>query len=921
MAPSRNRLALVVILLTAFAARVLGLPEFPPGLGRDEAFYAVDAASVLREGPRVYYPGNGGREGLFMALAAPFIAIIGRDPFAVRLPAAFAGVVLVAALVAFGRRLFRRDSVALAAAAFAAGSVWLIVEQRIGWRLSLFAPLLTIAGYWFWRALETRRTADWVAAGAAFGLAQYSYSAVRALPPVIPGFVVLLALSSRSPGLLWQRRREWLVFALAAAIVVLPLALYVVANAGAFFERQWALVNNDGRLTGGHGYLGRLAGMLRMFVLEGVSSPLQSYPGDPAFPPLVGALFLVGLGVAAARWREPAVQFVLLWFAVFTLAAALPRDSTPHFIHGAGVTPVVFFFPALGLTALVDLARRFGGQPGERLAVAVAVTIVVGAVAWGWHRYFTDYRAVPGLAAAYDADLVDVANAINDRARPTMAFVIPIGESYLPGWSHPTIEFLARDEAHARFLRVDEATIAAELAAVVGERREVTVIELSRARMAPPDNKQLVDFLLRRQGQRVHEEAQPSYRLASYRLAEPLPPMLAPDGEQSAGLDFGGTLRLERWAAGPSAGRDRLWALTRWSLVAATSHNLKVSLRLRDEDGRLVAQADRDLLAAPRFLPTAAWAVGEQQASYHLLDLPPGLPAGRYRLHAAVYDRDSGEVLRAHGAVEGMVGTLTLPASETALDPEAMVTDARWSGIALAGRTLPDTPLPPGEPATLVLYWQRLAGPLTGEQYEVHLRDRAGTLQGRWRGAPLGGRLSPANWPEGRLLRDVIELRPAATAPAGPLAVEVQWDDGPPVRIGVLEIGGRERRFTPPPVDRPVGETFGGVATLLGWSSGRVGGALTVDLVWQAAATPDRNWSVFLHLVDAAGTIVAQRDGPPAGGDAPTASWLPGEVIVDRRTLSPPLVPVRLVVGLYDPVTGERLRAAAGDALDLGPLP
>lgn len=921
MRPPLNRLALVVILLAAFAARVLGLPEFPPGLGRDEAYYAVDAASVLREGPQVYYPSNGGREGLFMALAAPFIAIIGRDPFAVRLPAAFAGVVLVAALVAFGRRLFRRDSVALAAAAFAAGSVWLIVEQRIGWRLNLFAPLLTIAGYWFWRALETRRTADWVAAGAAFGLAQYSYSAVRALPPVIPGFIVLLALSSRSPGLLWQRRREWLVFALAAAIVVLPLALYVVANAGAFFERQLALWNNDGRLAGGQGYLGRLAGMLRMFVLEGVSSPLQSYPGDPAFPPLVGALFVIGLGVAVARWREPAVQFVFLWLAVFTLAAALPRDSTPHFIHGAGVTPVVFFFPALALTALVDLARRFGGEVAARLAVATAVTVVVGTFAWGWHRYFTDYRALPGLAAAYDADLVDVANAMNDRASPTMAFVIPIGESYLPGWSHPTIEFLARADTHARFLRVDEATIAAELAAVVGGRREVTVIELSRARMAPPDNKQLVDFLLRRQGQRLHEEAQPSYRLASYRLAGPLPPMLTPDGEQSASIEFGGTLRLERWAAGPNAARDRLWALTRWSLVTTTNRNLKVSLRLRDEDGRLVAQADCDLLAPPRFLPTAAWPVGEQQASYHLLDLPPGLPAGRYRLQATVYDRDSGEVLHAHGAMEGTVGTLTLPASETALDPEAAVTDAHWGGIALAGRTLPSAPVRPGEPATIVLYWQRRAGPLTGEQYEVRLLDRAGNLQGRWRGAPLGGRLPPASWPDGQLLRDVIELRPAVTTPAGALVVEVQWGDGPPVQIGVLEIAGRERRFTSPQVAQPVGETFGGVATLLGWSSRRVGAELVIELVWQAAATPDRNWSVFLHLVDAAGMIVAQRDGPPADGDAPTASWLPGEVIVDRRTLGAPLVPVRLVVGLYDPGTAERLRAPAGEALDLGPLP
>ncbi|MDW8252412.1 MAG: glycosyltransferase family 39 protein [Chloroflexota bacterium] len=921
MRSALTRPAAAVILLAAFAARVLWLPELPPGLGRDEAYYAVDAASVLREGPRVYYAGNGGREGLFMALAAPFIAAAGHDPFALRLPAAFAGVVFVAALFAFARRLFRRDALALVAAAFAAGAVWLIVENRIGWRLNLFAPLLAIAGYWFWRALETRRTGDWLAAGAAFGLAQYSYSAVRALPPVIPGYLVLLALVGRSPQLLWERRREWLAFALAAAAVAMPLALYVVTNPGVFFERQLALMTNDGRLAGGHGYVGRLAGMLRMFFLEGVSSPLQSYPGDPAFTPVGGALFVGGLAVALRRLREPAFQFILLWLAVFTLAAALPRDAAPHFIHGAGVLPVLFLFPALGLVAAVDGARRLGRQTAARLAAGAAAVIVAGNFAWGWNRYFSDYRALPGLAAAYDADLVDVANAMNDRSRPATAIVIPIGAGYLPGWSHPTVEFLYRGDAPFRFLRIDEASVAAELAALAGERREVTVIELSRARMAPPDTKQIVDFLLRRQWQLVHDEAHASYRLASYRLDEPLWPALAPDGEQPAALEFGRTLRLERWAAGPSAARDRLWALARWSLLAPTDHNLKVSLRLRDEEGRLVAQADRDLLAPPRFVPTAAWPVGERQASYHLLDLPPGLPAGRYRLHATVYDRESGEVLRVRDAMEGLVGVLTLPPSGTALDPELAVANARWGGIALAGRALPDSPVIPGETAAIVLYWQRLPGPVVGAGYEVHLLDSAGNAHGGGRGVPLGGRLPPASWPDRALVRDVVEARLAVTAPAGPLAVDVQWGEGPAARVGTLQVAGRERRFTPPPFVQPVGETLGGIATLLGWSSWRLGSELQIELVWQAAATPDRNWSVFVHLVGPDGRIAAQRDGPPGGGEAPAVSWLPGEVLIDRRTLSAPAGPLRLVVGLYDPVTGERARSPAGDALELGVLP
>ncbi|MFN8533899.1 MAG: glycosyltransferase family 39 protein [Dehalococcoidia bacterium] len=395
------------ILLFAFAARVCWLDQLPPGFARDEAYYAVDSARVLEVGPRVFYPGNGGREGLFMALAAPFVAIIGRDPLAVRLPAAFAGVIFVAALFAFGRRLFRAQPagewVALTAAALAAGSIWLIVENRIGWRLNLFAPLVTVAGYWFWRAYETRRTSDWLAAGAAFGVAQYGYSAVRVLPVVLPGFMLFDGVGS--PRQLWARRREWIAFAIAAGLIAVPLVLYAVTNPGSFFERQAALAGGDGRLANEDRYVGRLLGTLRMFFLEGAAPAWQSFPGQPVFNPALGALFLIGVALALWRIRRPAYRFILLWLAVFTLAAAIPRDSTPHFIHGAGILPVVFLFPAVGL---VETARWYGrlgrsGLPAGRLAATLAGLVVIANLAWAWRLYFDDYRALPGLWDAFRA--------------------------------------------------------------------------------------------------------------------------------------------------------------------------------------------------------------------------------------------------------------------------------------------------------------------------------------------------------------------------------------------------------------------------------------------------------------------------------------------------------------------------------------
>ncbi|MCS6909681.1 MAG: hypothetical protein NZM11_03820 [Anaerolineales bacterium] len=71
------------------------------------------------------------------------------------------------------------------------------------------------------------------------------------------------------------------------------------------------------------------------------------------------------------------------------------------------------------------------------------------------------------------------------------------------------------------------------------------------------------------------------------------------------------------------------------------------------------------------------------------------------------------------------------------------------------------------------------------------------------------------------------------------------------------------------------------------------------------------SYHVFVHLTDADGVIVAQSDGAPANGTRRTTGWLPGEYVVDPRTLSLPagLTPgaYTLTAGLYRPDTGARL--------------
>ncbi|HIQ04184.1 MAG TPA: DUF2142 domain-containing protein [Anaerolineae bacterium] len=125
----------------------------------------------------------------------------------------------------------------------------------------------------------------------------------------------------------------------------------------------------------------------------------------------------------------------------------------------------------------------------------------------------------------------------------------------------------------------------------------------------------------------------------------------------------------------------------------------------------------------------------------------------------------------------------------------------------------------------------------------------------------------------------------------------------------------------------PLDVDFGGRIRLRGFEilnwdgniSLRPGDALDLRFYWQADVPLTTDYSVYLHLLDENGIIVAQRDSYPAGGNFITSRWTPDVVIPDMHRLRIPLTAptpcdCRLVVGLYDYKTGARLPVSGPNA-------
>lgn len=160
----RYRILLPLILL-AFFLRVWQLPQIPPGLWYDEAYYSMDAAWLLDGGPwHLFFAGNNGREPMFIYLQSVFIWIFGAQPLTSRLIGPLVGTLTVPLLYVLAHRLVRglndlpfgsapdlKKWLPYLASIGLAVSFWHLDLSRSGFR-GILLPLFTaFVFYAFWR--------------------------------------------------------------------------------------------------------------------------------------------------------------------------------------------------------------------------------------------------------------------------------------------------------------------------------------------------------------------------------------------------------------------------------------------------------------------------------------------------------------------------------------------------------------------------------------------------------------------------------------------------------------------------------------------------------------------------------------------------------------------------------------------------
>ncbi|GIK39173.1 MAG: hypothetical protein BroJett011_30060 [Chloroflexota bacterium] len=321
------------------------------------------------------------------------------------------------------------------------------------------------------------------------------------------------------------------------------------------------------------------------------------------------------------------------------------------------------------------------------------------------------------------------------------------------------------------------------------------------------------------------------------------------------------------------------------------------------------------------------------------LRIPVGTPPGTYFLRSGVYNQARQENLGyftlAGGGDKVTVARPATPLSATDLTLTHRVGQAIAPQLTLLGFNMPDETLFLTRPNWLTLYWQAGQTPKQDYVIAMQLLDQQEQEAAYWLGRPVFSGYPTTQWTAGEIVGDPWRLELPANLVPGDYTLQTTVFDAETqaqvgqMKLGALTVSQRPQRFDLPLLPHSINAQLGDEITLLGYDLTTEpimgGGRLRLMLYWQANQVVAASYTVFVHLLNANGQVVAQHDGLPAEGTIPTPGWAAGEVIADRHLIDFPDLPAgdyRLVAGMYDPATGERLATSNGEtAISLQVVP
>ncbi|MBN1991157.1 MAG: glycosyltransferase family 39 protein [Anaerolineae bacterium] len=364
-----------------------------------------------------------------------------------------------------------------------------------------------------------------------------------------------------------------------------------------------------------------------------------------------------------------------------------------------------------------------------------------------------------------------------------------------------------------------------------------------------------------------------------------------------------------------------------WETVGKIHGEHNIYIRLMDDAGNVWGQVDRMILSG--LWRPDRWYTGYFLRDEYKLAIDPATPPGAYHFEVGMYDFVTGQ---SYGVAKN-IGQLTLTAPRRVPPPNPLnlpttLSTALNPSLTLVGHNYRDTQLPPGAEVVGKIFWQaaKAGNPDYGLEFSLVTPDRKAYVIAEM---PLSPAYPPSQWRRSEIVAGAYRFRIPAIAPPGQYPLYVNVVDpqtgqglGPVTVLANITVEAQDRNFELPAGVTPISAYLNDEIELVGYKL--VDHTVTprhsfgLRLYWRSLNFADTNYTVFVHAVGPDQVIRGQWDSQPAQGEAPTSGWIPGEVVEDSYQIpmakdAPPWK-YDIFVGMYDPLTGERLPLSSPNA-------
>ena len=322
----------------------------------------------------------------------------GPSIFTVRAASALAGIFTVLFLYLLARELFDQR-VAIIAAAFLSTFPYHLQFSRVG-VMTIQDPLVVSLTLWLVvRAARRPSLAAFLWAGIATGLTFYAYVGGRMV--LVLAFAAVFFVAMLQRGYLKANLRP--LDGLRACDCRHDRARWPCSspctsrisfrgyNQVAIIPSGWlaAELTLPGRTLWGV-MLNQFATTTLAYIGWNTGGNFYNSP-QPYLTIAASLFFLIGMGVAIQRWRQPASLILLTWFWLVVFVGGVLTITPPASTRIVMTIPAVAIFVAIGISELLDVLGHFRVTwPVRRL---LGTLVVIGLVIHGAYYYFGPYRA------------------------------------------------------------------------------------------------------------------------------------------------------------------------------------------------------------------------------------------------------------------------------------------------------------------------------------------------------------------------------------------------------------------------------------------------------------------------------------------------------------------------------------------------